>query len=135
MFELFREHVIFKTGGRKVKVFKKHIKVPLTNQNQCFHPLTHEKWHSHTSTGKGPSAPIDENTGCNADPVNSQIRGVATDFFPKGGNEGGGETKRKLDTSRAFQSLPSQGWESLAQRCWVSGGTLSWGQGLTLDSL
>lgn len=39
--------------------------------------------------------------------MNSQIRGVATDFFPKGGNEGRAETKRKHDTSRAF--LPRAG--------------------------
>ena len=108
--------LLLKPGGEKVKVFKKHIKVPLTNQNHCFHPLTHEKRHSHTSTGKGPSAPIDENTGRNTDPVNSQIRGGApTDFFLKGGNKGRGERQRRntMLSGPSFSGAGKSGTEVL----------------------
>lgn len=88
-------------GG--VKVFKQHIQVPFKNENQYFHPLTHKKRQSHTSTGKGPWAPIEENTGCNADgPGEPGDQGGGTDFFPNRRNKGRAETKRKRDTSRAF---------------------------------
>lgn len=71
MFELFRDSIIiFKIRGKKVKVFKKHIRVPLKTQNQYIRPLTHKEGIVTRHLAQGLRLPIDENIGCNAgDPV------------------------------------------------------------------
>lgn len=66
----------------------------------------HEKRHSHASTGKGPSAPIDENTGCNADRLgeleNKEVTQISSPTV-------GREVEGDKEETQYFQSLPSQG--------------------------
>ena len=108
--------LFLKSGEKKVKVFKKHIRVPLKTQNQCFRPLTHKEGTVTRHLAQGPRLPIDENIGCNAgDPVTERIREVAQISSPMVGIKAEGR-QRKHDTSRAF--LPRG--ESLAQRCQVA---------------